>query len=271
MSQLFKNYGKYKEDKNNPGYPDPYYKYPSQKVIPDNTTPHLIMKPDYNEVIILGADNTHCFTIPYRKEQISDLKIVYNQGIETKLIKEYHVLYNENNEIEEETLDTQNIGLGASLKSTEASQSILDELNDLFIKETTETSPFIPSNIIHWDFPGNSKYWKSLISFDITAEETKNFNWYNQDVSVQIFIVIRNGHYKSQENFELDPNKSTQEYLEEFDKDFSDITDPLDYEFINEDDEFIVDTDIGPCNYDVSPIYKVKVVRKLKEGEVNNE
>ena len=261
MSQLFKNYGKYREDS--------AHKYPSQKIIPDNTSERLVMKPDYSEVIVLGANNTHCFTIPYRREQISALKIVYNQGIETKLIKEYHVLYGENNEVEDETLKTQEPNKENSLKET--SQSILDELNELFIKETPESSPFIPSNMIYWDFEGNSKYWKSLISFDITAEETKNFNWYNPDVRVQIFITLRNGHYKSQENFELDPSISMQEYLDNFDKDFEDTTDQLNYEFIDERDPFIVDQDIGPASYDVSPIYKIKIVKKLEEGEVNNE
>ena len=275
MSQLFKNYGQYSDDSN--------YKYPSQKKIPDNTTPHLIMKPYYDEVIVLGADNTHCFAIPHRREEFSDLRIVYNQGTETKLIKEYHVVYGTNNVVEKETFETQELGssndqdIGTEELST--SEQILAELDDMFgtpmaEEDIPEPSPLISeSGTVHWDFPGNSKFWKSLISFDVNAEETKNFNGYNQDVNVQVFVTLRSGHFKSQLTFSLN-NMTTEEYLAYIDRQtFKGVENPLegdvDYEFFEEDDPFIPDG--GPARYDVSPIYKIKIVRKLQEGEISNE
>ena len=288
MSHLFDNYGPILDEEGKPTG-----KYIYQKVIPDNTTPRLIIKPGYDEVIVLGADNTHCFTIPHRFEEVKSLKIVYNQGIETKLVKEWPLLYAEETPVEEET--STNIGLGAMLgavnnqdtedisdteqneepaieENTSTTQQLLDELDHFWpstVEEDpdAEPSPFIPTGAIHWDFPGNSKYWKSLISFDITAEETKNFNWYNPDVSVQVFITLNSGHFESQVNFKFDENESLDEILAKIN--FKGVKNPLeediDYEFIDEDDPFIPDG--GPDHYDVSPIYKIKIVRKLQEGE----
>lgn len=236
MSQLFDNYTTKKSVQ-----------------LPDNTSQILEMKPTYDEVIVLGADNTHCFTIPHRREQVSDLKIVYNQGIETKVVKEYHVLLDED---------------GGPTYVTDEDGKKTYQLAD------------IPSGAIHWDYSGDSQNYYSLISFDITEEETKLFNWYNQDTDVQIFITLFNGHFKSQED-PYDPgNEGTTDNdfngtLDQYDNTIIDPLDILETYFDGEvdpvkDDPFIYDG--GPCNYDVSDIYVIKIVPKLennlqKEGE----
>jgi len=191
--------------------------------VPDNTSQKLEIKPDYDEVIVLGADNTHCFKIPHRREEISDIKIIYNQGINTKVIKEYHVYY-----------DTEG--------------NIKDEQGD-----------------IHWDYPEDGTpsepdRWYSLISCDVTAEETNNFNGYNQDVNIQIFTTILNGKWEL-----LQEELSALDLMEVYEGDLS-------YK-----DHFIIDFG-KPCNFDASDIYKVKIVRKLEErveknsdeGEITN-
>lgn len=58
---------------------------------PDNTHGHLKVKPDYDEVIVWEADNTHCFTIPHKKSELFAVKAIYNQGVETKLVYQWTV------------------------------------------------------------------------------------------------------------------------------------------------------------------------------------
>lgn len=211
MSQMFDNYQK----------SDDYNLNPSGQV-PDNTRQRLMICPGYDEVLILGSDNIHDFKIPHRFEEVSDLKIVYNQGIETKIIKEYHVVYNENNEIISETGD------------------------------------------IHWDDGGNYSQWYSLISCTISDEETNKFNGYNKDINVQIFTTLRSGYYE--------PG---------YESGYADLT-PEELMLIykgkvlyNDDgsllyqDRFI--PTFGPCSFDASPIYKIKLVRKLVEDVATEE
>lgn len=212
MSQLFDNY--HTSDK---------YNLNPLAQVPDNTRQKLEMKPLYDEVIVLGADNTHCFQIPHRKEEISKIKIIYNQGIETKLIKEYEVVYGENNDIIEE------------------------------------------NGAIHWDYPNpNAEYpedresspdrWYSLISCDVTAEETNNFNWYNQDVNVQIFTTLRNGKFVQDEGTK---ELTALELMMVYDGE------------LTYSDHFVPD-DPMTFNFDASKIYTVKIVRKLEERIENN-
>ena len=114
--------------------------------------------------------------------------------------------------------------------------------------------------------------WQSII----TEEETKLFNWYNQDTNVQIFITLFNGHFKSQEDPYDPENEGTTDddlngTLDQYDNTILDPLEMLDWEKEpTEDDPFIYDG--GPCNYDVSDIYVIKIVPKLennlqKEGE----
>ena len=125
MSQLFNNY----QDK-------------KQTETPDNQKDFLKMPNEYKDLIVLGADNTHFFKIPHPKNEIKEITVLYNQGIETKL--EYH---------------------WPNLLGTD-NHIMLDE--DIYDE------------------------YASWISYEITADDTANFNRHNKSVKAQLKVILTN-------------------------------------------------------------------------------
>lgn len=149
---------------------------------PDNTTEPLNVYPGYDEVIVLGADNTHCITFQHQKQEIKAVTVLYTQGIHTKLVFTWD-----------------------------------EELN----QEDNYASP------IHWDSADDE--YPARISYDISAEQTKLFNGYNQDVYCQASILL-----KAREDDPDDPD----------------------------------DNPIGEGT-DITPIYKIHIEQKLEGESAN--
>ena len=129
--------------------------YENNTAIKDNSYKLIHLKTEYKDVIVKGAEAHHCFKIPYARDQIQDVIVMYYQGIKKTLLipKDRIILSNSYEEDEEE----ESIEQDEVLKSIE---------------------------------PNQEYCWAK---YTIKEEESLLFNWYNKQTQVQLRIVLIDG------------------------------------------------------------------------------
>lgn len=165
MSDLFKNYKNEYRD------------------IPDNYVMFLKKSPEYKDIIVLGADNTHSFILPFAFDKLVSFEVSYIQGTEIKLKKYWgNELLGSNwftldpNE-STETIHVYNDDRGYSklyeIKNEDIDLSEFKMLKEFDLVKLSLTPYFC------------------VLYYDLNPEDIRLFNNYNTDVYAQLTLKIR--------------------------------------------------------------------------------
>lgn len=159
MSQMFKNYIK------------------GNIHIPDNQTEFLHQAPEYKDVMILGANNDHTFQLSPSKSEIRQLEVFYKQGTEIKLTKTFIMdfFYRPLYENEEES------DVGEWLYPNGEAK--------LYCFSNKELEDQYEHSVEH----GRYDVYKSILFYNISPEESRLFNDYNNDFTVQAKVIYEDG------------------------------------------------------------------------------